>query len=554
MDVTGDQPAMPPEATIVLCAGAINFLDLPIATNRSNAMVPVSGKPVIAWILDDLIAKQIARCTIVLRAENQHLRRFVERSYGRRLEISLVDTESKTINESLLAGLGASPGASAVRVVLGDTLIRDPFEIDGDYLYAVEVESSRKWCLVRVDDDRRIVEYIDKQAGDLQLQLGAAGFYCLADGPLFASCVEQAVSANERELSDVLRRYGADRPIRARTASEWFDFGHIEALVDARHRLITPRYFNSMRVDPLLKTITKVSENDAKLRDERDWYRDIPDRLKVLSPRILKEEEVGGRLQITQEYYGYPTLAELYLYGDLQLDTWRSILRYVLRIHGEFRKHTGSLGRDHVRYMYEGKIEERVAALRAQGTEWEQLLRSPTLRLNGETIQNLPGLTDQIRMWAHRLADNAEISVMHGDLCFSNILFDINNQILRLIDPRGSFSQKGIYGDPRYDVAKLRHSASGFYDYIVGDLFSVEVAGDEYSVTIHHNESARGVPAELDRLIEHAGWSLDEIRVIEALLFLSMVPLHRDHPRRQLVMYLTGLKLLNDVLALADRT
>lgn len=550
MALLDDQPRMPSDATIVLCAGSINFLDLPIATNRSNAMIPVSGKPVIAWILDDLISKKLSRCTIVLRPENQHLRSFVERAYGRRLDISLVDTDSRTINESLLAGLRVSPDAKSVRVVLGDTLIRDPFTVDGDYLYAVEVESSRKWCLLRVDDEHRIVEYIDKKAGDLQPHLGSAGFYCLSDGALLGRCVAAAVATGERELSDVLRRYGAHRPIQARGAREWFDFGHIEALVDARHRLITPRYFNSMKVDPLLKTITKVSENEVKLRDERNWYRDIPDQLKVLSPRILKEEEIDGRLQITQEYYGYPTLAELYLYGDLQLDTWRSILRYVLRVHSEFRKHRGTLERHHVRHMYEGKVQERLSTLSAQDATWARLLGSRTLRFNGETLLNLPALTDEIGSWANQLADTAEITVVHGDLCFSNILFDINNQILRLIDPRGSFSKKGIYGDPRYDVAKLRHSASGNYDYIVSDMFSLDAGEQEYSVTIHQNESASGVAREFDKLIVEAGWSLADIRVIEALLFISMVPLHRDHPRRQLVMYLTGVKLLNDVLAL----
>ena len=36
-----------------------------------------------------------------------------------------------------------------------------------------------------------------------------------------------------------------------------------------------------------------------------------------------------------------------------------------------------------------------------------------------------------------------------------------------------------------------------------------------------------------------------EVRVIESLLFLSMLPLHKDRPDRQLVMISIGLELFN---------
>jgi hypothetical protein len=46
-----------------------------------------------------------------------------------------------------------------------------------------------------------------------------------------------------------------------------------------------------------------------------------------------------------------------------------------------------------------------------------------------------------------------------------------------------------------------------------------------------------------------AGYDLNEIKLLEGLLFVSMPPLHSDHPQRQRLMYLIGLELLNEVLA-----
>ena len=95
--------------TIILCGGPINYTSLPIGTNQSNAMVPVNGKPVISWILDDLIAKGIGQATVVLREEDHPLRNFLDRTYARRMEIILAPASS-----SIVASLQAAPRTGVV--------------------------------------------------------------------------------------------------------------------------------------------------------------------------------------------------------------------------------------------------------------------------------------------------------------------------------------------------------------------------------------------------------------------------------------------------------
>src|SRR5690606_40930853 len=43
-------------------------------------------------------------------------------------------------------------------------------------------------------------------------------------------------------------------------------------------------------------------------------------------------------------------------------------------------------------------------------------------------------------------------SIMHGDFCFSNILFDSRSNRIKLIDPRGinANGEISIYGDQKY--------------------------------------------------------------------------------------------------------
>lgn len=541
---------MPEPTNVILCAGGIDYRELPVASSRSNAMVPVNGRPVIGWILDDLLRKGIGSATVVVRTGEEALHRFLERVYAWRMDLRVRTLErSESILHSLRIGLGKEgTNEGLLRIILGDTLIRDPFEGEDDFLYAGLVKSPRKWCVVVTDGQGRITGYLDKLATAQAPRLAAAGYYHLIEGSLARRCLDEALTAGEKELSALLRRYGEIRGLRAEKVEQWYDFGHIETLVDARLRLLQPRHFNAVTVDPLLKTITKSSSHDAKLRDEFLWYLTIPDDLKLLCPRIVRHDEVDGRLRLTQEYYGYPSLAELYVYGDIHVDTWDSILGYVLQVHNLFRKYPGALSDEDVRFMYDGKVWERLERLRRQDSGWEHTLAAPVIRYNGRALMNVATLKDAVARRTEALVGNVSISVVHGDLCFSNILFDINNQIIRLIDPRGSFGRQGVMGDPRYDIAKLRHSTCSFYDSIVAGLFSLEGEGDTFEGKLYLNESSREVARRFDRVLSEAGYDLDEIRLIEALLFISMVPLHSDHPRRQRFLYLTGLNLLNEVL------
>ena len=52
---------------------------------------------------------------------------------------------------------------------------------------------------------------------------------------------------------------------------------------------------------------------------------------------------------------------------------------------------------------------------------------------------------------------------------------------------------------------------------------------------------------ELDSQIKQR-WNVDEIKMIEGLLFISMLPLHKDNLERQFAFYSIGIQRLNEML------
>jgi len=535
-------------STIILCAGKVDISNLPIGTNVSNATIPVNGKPVIAWILDDLIRKGFREnIHIVVRAEDKKLQMLLLCVYAKKAGVKYIPlVEPSNILVSLWAGLSSLSEEGAVQIILGDTLIRDDFECKQDMVYVGEVDDSKRWCLALMDEHGWLTELIDKKENQYLSRQALAGYYFFADTPLLKSAVKQSLESGEKELSAAIRLYMKEKPIQTRRAKEWYDFGHIDNLLNAKRNLMRPRYFNQLEINPVLNTIKKNSENTEKLRDELDWYLQIPDELKALTPRILHYETQGNQVEITQEYYGYPTLSEIYVYSDLHPENWMIILRHLIRIHQQFCKYKAVMPSDVLVDMYITKTEKRLVTL-MQSAYWHDLLNRKEIIYNGRAYQNFGLLRPFIETVVEEMKQDFLPCIIHGDFCFSNILYDFANQIVRLIDPRGSFGVKGIYGDPRYDMAKLRHSVAGMYDFIVSDLFDVRESEDGFQGEIFNMQNLNPVIENFDQKLVESGYNLQHIKFIEGLLFISMLPLHQDYPKRQLMMFLTGIVRLNEV-------
>ena len=136
--------------------------------------------------------------------------------------------------------------------------------------------------------------------------------------------------------------------------------------------------------------------------------------------------------------------------------------------------------------------------------------------------------------------------IMHGDLCFSNILYDSRSNIIKLIDPRGQNADKQltIYGDQKYDLAKLCHSFIGLYDFIIADAFELidsEDTGMELIFSYDNRISDLQTIFWNTELID--GFSNIDSIPLTIILFLSMIPLHSDKPTRQRAMLANALRL-----------
>lgn len=200
--------------------------------------------------------------------------------------------------------------------------------------------------------------------------------------------------------------------------------------------------------------------------------------------------------------------------------------------------------------IYLNKTLDRLSLL-GKNDRFKVFFENP-ITVNGNKYKALYEISELLKKYIPLYLYNCqEFNIIHGDLCFANILIDDKLSFIKVIDPRGKFGYFDIYGDRRYELAKLFHSVDGKYDYIIKDMYTLryDASSSNIAFKIKCSKSNEDIYNSFYSVFaEEIDGKLKEIELIEALLFLSMIPLHSESFEHQLVMLGTGLDILDRVV------
>ena len=134
----------------------------------------------------------------------------------------------------------------------------------------------------------------------------------------------------------------------------------------------------------------------------------------------------------------------------------------------------------------------------------------------------------------------------HGDPCFANTLYNKSTKTLKFIDPKGAVTEEELWTEPYYDVAKLSHSVCGRYDFFNNALFDIKInTSFSYHLQIPFDNSK--YIEIFRRKVEENGFDYLSVRIYEASLFLSMLPLHIDNPHKVFGFILNVKNILEEI-------
>ena len=148
--------------------------------------------------------------------------------------------------------------------------------------------------------------------------------------------------------------------------------------------------------------------------------------------------------------------------------------------------------------------------------------------INGKIIEDIEFLLESIK-WEELFSNGIPTHKFHGDLQFDNVIRSDNrwDGEFKLLDWRQDFGGSTEVGDAYYDLAKLYGGLLIPYNTMKdSENFSCNI--QENVVTYTHDEllDMTGVVGEYEQWLKANKYSIDRVRLITALIFLNMAPLH----------------------------
>lgn len=438
-------------------------------------------------------------------------------------------------------------GANAsVALLHGDTLIEGVGLERPDVFFIDTASDYYDWGRVTRDGDA--LKIVSGFSGDERERDVICGYFTFADGGRL-----RRILARGRRFLEALNDYAKETPTQVAKVGTWLDFGHAHLYFKARRDMLVTRAFNNIRYED--ERLVKTSRNPEKLQAETSWYRNVPDRMRLYLPQYLgerfTERDGAAAYEYDLEYLYIPNLSDLAVYGDLPSYRWRSIVALCLEFLAESARIAPERGdallepascRAHFDFLVRDKTLSRLEDF-ARQTGFD--LDAP-LEINAAAAPSAGALArsaiaavaptspDHMRFW-------------HGDFFFGNILYDARSKSLKVVDPRGESlpGAASVFGDVRYDRAKLLHSLIGRYDHIVTDRMSFARL-DRERFTLEFPAHCLGDRAMDEIKAAQVGGQpllTRETLALTVLLFLSMLPLHGEAPDRQMAMLANAARL-----------
>ena len=307
------------------------------------------------------------------------------------------------------------------------------------------------------------------------------------------------------------------------------------------------RFFNALAGDEY--TVTKRSTKKEKIKAEYQFYYLLPETMKMwfVMPYDYKEDADGA--SYTMERFHMTDIAIRFVHGAVDEDELKDILDklfYFINLRAT-KEVSSDVGKAVAKELYIDKLAARMEELKKY-KEYEQF---DSMIKMGTSYDGIADVVSKYEKLYEKLAmannrNYGKLAVGHGDLCFSNILYSKEAEILKLIDPKGALQEEELYTDPYYDLAKLSHSICGCYDFFNSGLYEISIKRDlKLDLTIDtDNTSYKEI---FKSYLQENGYNYALVRLYEASLFLSMLPYHMDQPGKVFGFLLNAIKILDEV-------
>jgi thiamine kinase-like enzyme len=375
--------------------------------------------------------------------------------------------------------------------------------LDGNWLGIQPTSYPEKYSTVKLEKND-IIEYSNKNENGYNMAfIGLAGIW---DYKVFWEQLKTNIINGE--IVSAFQTPSKYPTFKAKKIN-WLDTGNLDDLKK------TKEYLNDIPLS------LQKDNSEITYKEGNTFIKFTPNK-SVLDNRIIRANILGDKIpdefKCTNNFMSYKWSDGETLY---KIDSFELYNNFLKELQSNIST-TIPNSIEHIKKFYVDKTSERLNMfLDKNGKDYYTLPHN----INGVDYPPMESVFSDIDF--NQFNYNPFYKLFHGDLQFDNIVYNKRDKKFTYIDWRESFGGFTDGGDVYYDLAKMYGGCIIPYDKMKNDDNITFMRG-EYSVSYAYNISDELIKFKdiYEQWILKNGFDLNKVKLLTAIIFLNMSPLH----------------------------
>lgn len=511
-------------AVLILSAGTGSRLKQ-LTEKVNKALLPINNKAIISHIISKFPSNYDFIITKGYKGD-------IIEEY---CKISFPNHNFTFVTIDKFEGDGTGPGFSALKCeehlqrpfyfITGDCMLdSDIPPIDSNWLGVYPTSYPEKYATLKIDDFGNVIEFSDKSVNGYDLAF--IGLSAIWDYDVFWKELKNSITNGEIVSAfQNLTSY----PTMKIKEFKWFDTGNFDDLSN------TKKHFNDKPLS-IQKTTSEITykENNKLIKFSPNST--------TQSNRKARAEKLTNILpnnvNFTKYFMSYDWVEGKTLYECDSIEIYTRFLDFLKNnIQYQIINNNNCLAE-----FYIIKTNLRLHMFMKKRSE---SFFTSGHNINGKDYESMETLIGKFNF--DSLLNNPFYSRFHGDLQFDNVVLSDKTNSFVYIDWRECFGECTDGGDIYYDLAKLYGGLIIPYN-LMKDEDNIKLVEGLYSVSYDYevNKNLSDFKKIYENWLIMNGFDLDKVKLITALIFLNMSPLHDDKFSK--LLWFKSIEMLSDIL------
>ncbi|HMG14619.1 MAG TPA: sugar phosphate nucleotidyltransferase [Saprospiraceae bacterium] len=296
---------------IIPVAGAGTRLR-PLTYTQPKPLIPVAGKAIISFIIDDLIKEGVQDFVFVIGYLGEKVMAYLEKHYPD-INMSFVyQNERKGLGHAIWLSKEFIKDEDQIVIYLGDTILdinlKEVLHAEHSTLVVKKVQDPREFGVVEVNEEGFAVKVVEKPTIP-KSNLAIVGLYQIKEVKELIKALDHIVEQNLRtynefQLTDALMHM-IDKGVlfQTSTVNNWFDCGKRDVLLDTNIMLLQRENYipvvASKPIDTILIPPVSIGENCKITNSIIGPYVTIGDDA-IIDESIIKDSIIGSQVNLEE--------------------------------------------------------------------------------------------------------------------------------------------------------------------------------------------------------------------------------------------------------------